>query len=56
MKPAIDGLCGDAVRQVMMMRAILGKEAEVRRKTDELIAKDEEILQCICNRNRWDDL
>ena len=48
MKPAIDGPCGevvraDAVRQVMM-RAILGREAEVRRKTDELVAKDEEIL------------
>ena len=35
MKPVIDGPCGeiaraDAVRQVMMMRAILGRETEVR--------------------------
>ena len=49
MKPAIDGPCGevaraDAVRQVMMMRALLGRETEVRRKTDESAAKDEEIL------------
>ena len=48
MKPAIDDLCGevaraDAVRQVVMMRTILGRETEVRRKTDELAAKDEEI-------------
>ena len=48
MKPAIDGVCGevaraDAVRQVVVMRAILGRETEVRRKTDELAAKNEEI-------------
>jgi hypothetical protein len=40
MRPVIDGPCGvvaraDAVRQVVMMRAILGRETEVRRKTDE---------------------
>ena len=35
----------DAVRQVVMMRAILGREAEVREKTDESAAKDEEIHQ-----------
>ena len=50
MKPVIEGPCGevaraDAVRQVVMMRAILGRETEVRRKTDELAAKDEEIHQ-----------
>ena len=50
MKPVIDGPCGefkvaraDAVRQVVMMRAILGRETEVRRKTNESAAKDEEI-------------
>jgi hypothetical protein len=48
MKPVIDGPCGevaraDAVRQVVMMRAILGRETEVRRKTDESAAKDGEI-------------
>ena len=50
MKPVTDGPCGevariDAVRQVVMMRAILGRETEVRRKTDESAAKDEEIHQ-----------
>ena len=50
MKPIIDGPCGevariDAVRQVVMMRAILGRETEVRRKTDESAAKDKEIHQ-----------
>ena len=50
MKAVIDGPCGDvsradAVRQVVMMRAILGRETEVRRKTDESAAKDEEIHQ-----------
>ena len=50
MKAIIDGPCGelaraDAVRQVLMMRAILGRETEVRRKTDESAAKDEEICQ-----------
>ena len=48
MKPVIDGPCGevaraDAVRQVVMMRAILGRETEVRRKTNESAAKGEEI-------------
>ena len=48
MKPVMDGPCGevariDAVRQVVMMRAILGRETEVRRKTDESAAKDEEL-------------
>ena len=50
MEVIIDGPCGeiakiDAVRQVVMMRAILGRETEVRRKTDESTAKDEEIHQ-----------
>ena len=50
MKTDIEGPCGDvaradAVRQVVMMRAILGREAEVREKTDESAAKDEEIHQ-----------
>ena len=50
MKAVIDGPCGevariDAVRQVVMMRAILRRETEVRRKTDESAAKDEEIQQ-----------
>ena len=48
MKAVIDGPCGDvsradAVRQVVMMRAILGRETEVWRKTDESAAKGEEI-------------
>ena len=48
MKPVIDGPCGevakiDAVRQVVMMRVILGRERDLRRKTDESAAKDEEI-------------
>ena len=38
MKTDVEGPCGDvvridAVRQVVMMRAILGREAEVREKT-----------------------
>ena len=50
MKADIEGPCGevaraDAVRQVVMMRAILGRETEVRRKTNESAAKDEEIQQ-----------
>ena len=48
MKADIGGTYGnitriDAVRQVIMMREILGRETEVRRKTDESAAKDEEI-------------
>ena len=35
----------DAVRQVVIMKTLRGREAEVREKTDELIAKDEEIQQ-----------
>ena len=47
LKADIEGPCGevarvDAVRQVVMMRAILRREMEVRRKTDESAAKDEE--------------
>ena len=50
MKVDIEGPCGsvtriDAVRQVVMMREILQKETEVRRKTDESAAKDEENYQ-----------
>ena len=50
MKTDVEGPCGDvaridAVRQVLMMRAVLGREAEVREKTDEAAAKDEEIHQ-----------
>ena len=50
MKINIEGPCGefariDAVRQVAMMRAISGREAEVREKSDEAAAKDEEIHQ-----------
>ena len=50
MKTDIEGPCGDiaradAVRQVVMMRAVLGRETEVRKKTDEAAAKDEEIHQ-----------
>ena len=52
MKADIDGPCGDvaridAVRQVVMMRAILGREREMRRKTDESAAKDEENRQLL---------
>ena len=48
MKPVIDGSFGevaraDAVRQVVMMRTILGRETEVKRKIDESAAKDYEI-------------
>ena len=50
MKTAIEGPCGDvaridAVREVVVMKAILGREAVVREKTDEAAAKDEEIHQ-----------
>ena len=44
----IEGPCGaitraDAVRQVVMMKEILGKDSGVREKVRELAAKDEEI-------------
>ena len=50
MRANIEGPCGtvaraDAVRQVVMMKEILGREAEVREKTNDLTAKDEEIQQ-----------
>ena len=50
MKADIEGPCGtiaraDAVRQVVMMREMHARDAEVRRKVDELTAKDEEIQQ-----------
>ena len=35
----------DAVRQVVIMRALRKRETEVREKTDESAAKDEEIHQ-----------
>ena len=48
MKADIEGPCGaiaraDAVRQVVMMREMRARDAEVRRKVDELTAKNEEI-------------
>ena len=50
MKADIEGPYGevvraDAVRQVVMMRALKKRETEVRKKTDESAAKDEEIHQ-----------
>ena len=50
MKADIEGPYGevtriDAVRQVVMMRALRRRETEVREKTDESAAKDEEIHQ-----------
>ena len=50
MKADIEGPYGevariDAVRQVVMMRALRRREIEVREKTDESAAKDEEIHQ-----------
>ena len=50
MKATIEGPYGeiaklDAVRQVAMMRALRGKEEDVREKKDELAAKDGEIQQ-----------
>ena len=47
-RASTEGPCGavaraDAVRQVVMMKEILGREAEVREKTDELTAKDEQL-------------
>ena len=46
----IEGPCGavaraDAVRQVVMMKEICGREAEVKQKTNELTTRDEEIQQ-----------
>ena len=35
----------DAVRQVLIMKEICGREAELRGKTNELTTKDEEIRQ-----------
>ena len=48
MKADVEGPYGDvsridAVRQVVMMRALKQRETEVRRKTDESLAKDDEI-------------
>ena len=34
----------DAVRKVVMMRTLSKRDAEMREKTDEAAAKDEEIL------------
>ena len=50
MKADIEGPYGDvaradAVRQVVMMRALRKRETEVRERTDESAAKDEEIHQ-----------
>ena len=50
MKADVDGPYGDvsrsdAVRQVVMMRVLKKRETEVREKTDESAAKDEEIHQ-----------
>ena len=50
MKADIEGPYGqiakaDAVRQVVMMRALKSRETEVREKSDESAAKDEEIHQ-----------
>ena len=50
MKADIEGPYGevariDAVRQVVMMRALRKRETKVREKTDESAAKDEEIHQ-----------
>ena len=50
-RAGIEGPCGsvvaraDAVRQVIMTKEILGREAEVREKTSDLTAKDVEIQQ-----------
>ena len=50
MRADIEGPCGtvariDAIRQVVTMREILGRESDVREKTNELTTKDREILQ-----------
>ena len=48
MRAGIEGPYGavakaDAVRQVVMMKTLRGRDAEVREKTNELTAKEEEI-------------
>ena len=48
MRADIDGPCGavaraDAVRQVVMMKEIYGRDAEVRKKANELASRDGEI-------------
>ena len=50
MKATIEGPYGeisklDAARQVAMMRALRGRDEDVRVKTDELTAKDREMQQ-----------
>ena len=50
MREEIEGPCGavariDAVRQVVTMKEILGRENDVREKINELTTKDQEILQ-----------
>ena len=50
MKATIEGPYGefakmDAVKQIAMVRALRGKDEDVRVKTDELVAKDGEIQQ-----------
>ena len=50
MREDIEGPCGavariDAVRQVVTMREILGRENDIREKTQELMTRDEEIIQ-----------
>ena len=35
----------DAVRQVVIMKALKGREAEIREKANEVLAKEEEIHQ-----------
>ena len=50
-RASIEGPCGsavaraDAMRHVMMTKEILGREAKVRQKTNDLTAKDVEIQQ-----------
>ena len=43
----------DAVRQVVMMETLRGRDAEVREKTKELTAKDEEIQQLQVSGALW---
>ena len=50
MRADIEGPCGavariDAIRQVVTMKEILGRENDVREKANELTTKDREILQ-----------